>query len=162
MRRQRALGLLLVFVACGGEQEETIIIDAVPAAVMSTVRARFPNASVKEAAQENKEGQTFYEVSLADGSRTIDVTATPEGRLVAIEGALAASDLPAPVAQALAAKYPRAAYRIIEDVTTTEGGAERLAYYEVLVETADKRYVEVQIALDGKILKEEKKSGVEP
>lgn len=161
MRRLPALGLLLL-VACGGEQEEAIAADSVPAAVMSAVRARFPNASVNEAARESKDGKTFYEVSLTDGSRKIDVTATPEGQLVAIEGALAVSDLPASVTQSLAAKYPGATYQIIEDVITTEGGAERLAYYEVLVETADKKLVEVEIAPDGKVLKETKKSSAEP
>ena len=158
----RALGLLLILVSCAGEQEETIPLDAVPAAVMSAVRARFPNASVTGAAREHEDGKTLYEVSLQDGTQKIDVTATGEGQLVAIEGGLAASDLPAAVAQALAAKYPGSAYRIIEDVTTTEGGAERLAYYEVLLETPDKTFVEVQIASDGKILKEEKKAGVDP
>lgn len=161
MSRVPTLGLLLL-VACGGGQEETIATASVPPAVMSAVRARFPNASVNEAARESADGKTFFEVSLTDGSRKIDVTASPEGQLVAIEGALIASDLPAPVTRALAAKYPGATYQIIEDVITSEGGAERLAYYEVLLETVDKKAVEVQIASDGKILQEEKKSGVEP
>ncbi|MGQ0643375.1 MAG: hypothetical protein ACT4P6_21730 [Gemmatimonadaceae bacterium] len=71
-------------------------------------------------------------------------------------------NLPAAVTRSLAEKYPRATYRIIEDVLTEEGSAERLAYYEVLLELVDKRFLEVQIAPDGRVLKQEKKSAVEP
>jgi len=159
----RALGILLIFLAaCGGEQEETIAIDAVPSAVMNAVLKRFPSATATEAAREREDGKLLYEVSVLDGSRKIDVTVTPEGEVTTIEGALSQSDLPAAVTQAVATKYPGAVYHIIEDVITNEGGASKLAYYEVLIETADKRFFEVQIAPDGKILKEEKKTGVEP
>ena len=159
----RALGILLiVLAACGGEQEETIAIDAVPSVVMSAVQKRFPNATATEAAREREDGKLLYEVSVLDGSRKIDVTVTPEGEVTTIEGALAQNDLPDAVTQALSAKYPHAVYHIIEDVITNEGGTSRLAYYEVLLETADKHFFEVQIAPDGKTLKEEKKSGVEP
>jgi uncharacterized membrane protein YkoI len=158
----RALGILLVFLAsCAGEQEETIAIDAVPSAVMSAVLKRFPNATATEAAREREDGKLLYEVSVLDGSRKIDVTVTANGEITTIEGALTQSDLPAAVTQAVAARYPGAVYRIIEDVMTNEGGASKFAYYEVLIETADKRFLEVQIAPDGKILKEEKKAGVE-
>jgi hypothetical protein len=159
----RALGILLVFLAaCGGEHEETIAIDAVPSAVMSAVLKRFPNATATEAAREREDGKLLYEVSVLDGSRKIDVTVTADGEITTIEGALAQSDLPAAVTQAISAKYPGAVYHIIEDVTTIGGAAPRRAYYEVLLETSDKQFFEVQIGPDGKILKEEKKPGVEP
>ncbi|MGH7711380.1 MAG: PepSY-like domain-containing protein [Gemmatimonadaceae bacterium] len=160
MTTRRALGTLLVLAACAGEREEDISADAVPAPVMSAVRARFPNASVTGAARESEDGKTFYEVSLQDGSRKIDVTATPGGDITTIEGALALTDLPAAVTRALSAKYPNAELRIIEDVITSEGGSSRLAYYEVLLETVDKRFVEVQIDPVGKILKGERKASV--
>lgn len=51
LSRARALGLSLLLVACGGEEEEKIGPDRVPPAVMSAVQARFPNASVTDAAR---------------------------------------------------------------------------------------------------------------
>jgi uncharacterized membrane protein YkoI len=129
---------------------------------MSAVRARFPNATVTDVARENEDRKTIYEVSLMDAGRKVDVSATADGQIVAIEGALPETALPPAVTQALAAKYPGATYKLIEDVTTKEAGAERLAYYEVLVQTADTKLIEVEIAADGKILKETNKKSAEP
>ena len=156
----RSLGLILLLVACAG-QEETIAVADVPAVVISAVRARFPNATASEASREVKNGKTLYEVTLKDGTQQIDVTSTAEGELIEVEGGLTESDLPAPVTRALNAKYPGAKYRIVEDVRTSDPSAPRRNYFEVLLEASDKRFIEVQIAADGTILKEERKAGPE-
>lgn len=156
----RSLGLILLIFACSG-QEETIAVADVPAVVMSAVRTRFPTATATEASREVKDGKTFYEVTLKDGTRQIDVTSTAEGAVVEVEGALTENDLPAAVTRAIGAKYPGAKYRIVEDVKTSDAAAPLSSYFEVLLETADKQFIEVQIAADGTILKEEKKSGPE-
>lgn len=157
----RSLGLILLIVACAG-QEETIAVTDVPPVVMSAVRTRFPNATATEASREVKDAQTLYEVTLKAGTRQIDVTSTAEGELIEVEGALTQSDLPAAVTSAISAKYPGAQYRIVEDVSTSDPSAPRRNYFEVLLETAGKRFIEVKIAADGTMLKEEKKSGPEP
>ena len=62
----------------------------------------------------------------------------------------------------ISAKYlpnPKAKYTIIEEVIKVENKKEKLAYYEVLLVTAEMQALEVQLATDGKILKEEKKTG---
>ena len=156
----RSLGLLVLVAACAG-QEATIAVADVPPVVMSAVRARFPNASATEASRETKDGKTLYEVTLKDGTQQIDVTSTLEGQLIEVEGGLSESDLPDAVTRAVSTKYPGAKYRIVEDVKTSDPAAPRSSYFEVLLETPDKRFVEVQIAADGTILKEEKKSGPE-
>jgi hypothetical protein len=66
--------------------------------------------------------------------------------------------LPRAVARALEAKYPRATYRIVEEIIKVEKKEEKLAYYEVLLVTADKKALEVQVTAAGKIVNEEKKS----
>lgn len=156
----RSLGLILLIAACAG-QEETIAVADVPAVVMSAVRTRFPNATATEASREVKDGKTLYEVTLKDGMQQIDVTSTAEGELIEVEGGLTESDLPAPVSRALNSKYPGAKYRIVEDVRTSDPTAPFSRYFEVLLETTDKQFVEVHIAAQGTILKEEKKSGPE-
>lgn len=155
----RSLGLTLLIVACG-PQEQTISVADVPAVVMSAARARFPNATATDASREVKRGKTIYEVTLKDGTRQIDVTSTAEGQLIEVEGGLTERDLPAPVTRALNSKYPGAKYRIVEDVKTSDPAAQRSSYFEVLLEM-NKRLIEVQIAADGTILKEEKKAGPE-
>lgn len=157
----RSLGFCLLLLACAG-QEQTIPVGDVPAAVMIAVKSRFPNGVPTQASSEVKGGKTFYEVTLKDGSRQIDVTSTADGQFVEVEGALSEKDLPAAVTAAINAKYPGASYRIVEDVQTSDPAAPRSSYYEVLLETSDKHFVEVEIAADGTILKQEKKSGIEP
>jgi uncharacterized membrane protein YkoI len=153
---------VLLLAACSREHEETISVEAVPGPVMSAVRARFPNADVTGAARETEGGETLYEVTLLDRRRKVDVTISPEGKISTIEGALTMADIATPVRRVLAARYPNASYHIVEDVLTRDAGGDRLAYYEFLLETTDGRFFEVQVAPNGKILKEERKSGVEP
>lgn len=156
----RSLGLILLVVACAG-QEETIALSDVPAPVLNAIRERFAQATAVSASRETKDGRTLYEVTLKDDTRQIDVTSTAEGELIEVEGGLTENDLPAAVTSAISAKYPGAKYRIVEDVKTSDPAAPRSSYFEVILETTAKRFIEVQIAADGTILKEEKKSGPE-
>jgi uncharacterized membrane protein YkoI len=156
----RSLGLLVLVAACAG-QEATIALSDVPPPVMSAIRDRFAQATAVAASRETKDGRTLYEVTLKSGTRQIDVTSTAEGELIEVEGGLTENDLPAAVTNAISVKYPGAKYRIVEDVKTSDPSAPRSSYFEVLLETTNKRFVEVQIAADGTILKEEKKAGPE-
>ena len=85
------------------------------------------------------------------------MTLTPEGEILLIEKEITRKDLPKPVAKVLAGKYPKAVYKIVEEIFKVEKKRETLAYYEVLLATAGKQALEVQISAEGKILSEEKK-----
>jgi Putative beta-lactamase-inhibitor-like, PepSY-like len=76
----------------------------------------------------------------------------PDGSIVCIEMQIDAKDLPKPVAEALAAKYPKATYKIVEKIA--KGDA---ITYEVLLETAEKKKLEVVFDPKGKLLEEENK-----
>ena len=54
-------------------------------------------------------------------------------------------------------KYPKATYKLAEEVIKVEDGKEKLSYYEVVVVTADKKTLELEVTADGNIKKEEKK-----
>ena len=82
---------------------------------------------------------------------------TPEGKITLIEKVISAKDLPKVVAAALEEKYPKATYKVYEEMTKVIDGKEVLAYYEVLLETTDKKTLEVEVSPEGKILAEEKK-----
>ena len=64
---------------------------------------------------------------------------------------IAIDDVPRAAADALAAKYPNATYRSIEEVSQVKAGGETVVMYEALLATAKKREVEVQVTPDGKI-----------
>jgi hypothetical protein len=128
----------------------------VPKPVLDAVRARFKDARITGADREREGGTWVYEVSIKHQGRNIDVTLTPEGAILLIKTEVAATDLPEPAARALAANYPGATYRAVEEVITVQGGREELAYYEIELVTARRRTLDVRVSVDGRILKEER------
>ncbi|HEX9705059.1 MAG TPA: PepSY-like domain-containing protein [Gemmatimonadales bacterium] len=148
--------------ATAQETETPVALDQVPKPVTYAVRARFPQGTVRAAAQETEEGKTVYEVSVTERGRNIDVTLTPEGAIVKIEREIAARELPVFVSRALRAKFADATYRFVEAVFTITRGAETLAYYELKLVTGAGKALEVEVAPDGKILKEEEDVETEP
>jgi uncharacterized membrane protein YkoI len=143
-------------------QETAVPLDSIPKAVAYAVRTQFPQATVRAAAQEAEDGKTVYEVSLTELGRNIDVTLTPDGAIVKIEREITARDLPVAVARGLRARYRDATYRYVEAVLTLERRAEKLSYYEVQLVRGAGKVLEVEIAPDGKILKEEEDVEAEP
>ena len=136
-----------------GARAEKIKLDRVPMAVRDTVKNKFPDAKLTEAARETEDGDTFYELSFTYKDHRYDVECTPQGAFRKIEKQLAAKELPKEVAKILEEKYPRARLNEILEVTKKD----KIEYYEVALVTADRREVEVQLDPKGKILREEKK-----
>ncbi len=149
---------LLVLVTGAKADEEKVPLDKVPKPVLNAVKARFPNAKVVQAGKENEGGKTVYEIAIKDKDQSIDVTVTPDGKIAEIEKTIATKALPAAVTTALEKKYPKATLQKAEEVIKVTGGQEKLAYYEVVLVTAQKKKMEVEVAPDGKIAKEEDKS----
>lgn len=147
--------LLLILSAVAGE--EKVPLDKVPKPVMEAVKGRFKGADVTGASKETEDGKLVYEVTIKHKGQNIDVSLTPEGRMFLVEKEIAAKDLPKPVAKTLADKYPKATYKIVEEIFKIEEKKEKLAYYEVLLMTAAQKAREVEVTAEGKIVKEEKK-----
>jgi len=152
--------LLLVSLAAAGRgEEEKVVLDKVPKAVREGVKARFPDAKATDAAKETEDGKVVYEVTIKNKEQTIDVTLTPEGEIIKIEKEIGKKDLPQAVSKVLEEKYPKATYKIVEEINKVEKKKETLEFYEVLLEKADKHRLEVQITAEGKIVNEENKDG---
>jgi uncharacterized membrane protein YkoI len=151
-----AMGVLLLVTAClvarDDEKEERVSLDKVPEAVLKAVKAKFKDAELVSAQTEKAQGKLIYEINLKEKGYAIDVSVTPEGKIVSIEKTIPIKDLPRPVTEAIRKKYPKAEYKIVEEITE-----DRKATYEVLLVTEDKKKVEVVLDRDGKILKEEPK-----
>jgi hypothetical protein len=138
--------------------EEKVPLDKLPQAVVQAVKTRFPDARMKSAGKETEAGQTVFEVTITNKGQNIDVTLSPAGTIVEIEKQIQASDLPRAVTEALQQKYPGARYEIIEEIIKVKDGKECLEYYEVLLQTAQKKKLEVAATPAGKLIKEEDKS----
>ena len=149
---------VLAFGATGARaDEEKLAIDKLPKAVLESVKKRFPKAELIEAAKETDGDKVEYEVTLKDGETKYDVMFSPDGKITLIEKTIAAKDLPKAVADAVAEKYPKATYKLYEEMTKVIDGKEAVAYFEVLLVTADKKTLEVEVSPEGKILKTEEK-----
>jgi uncharacterized membrane protein YkoI len=133
--------------------EEKIPLDKVPKAVLDAVKAKFPDVKLSEASKEKEGGKTIYELAFTYKDYKYEVELEEDGTFVAIDKKIEAKELPKEVLKALEEKYPKATYKIIEEVTKND----KIAYYEVELVTADKKGIEVEIDASGKILKEEKK-----
>ncbi len=134
------------------DKEEKIPLDKLPRAVSDAVKARFDGAEVVSASKEKDNGKDVFEVAIKHKGSNIDVTLTPEGKIVSIEKEIAARDLPRAVSEALDAKYPKATIKKLEEVTDNDK-----VVYEALLVTAEQKMVEAVFDPSGKLVKEEKK-----
>jgi hypothetical protein len=156
--RKVLCGLLVVaitglVVRADDEKEEKVPLDKLPKAVVEAVKAKFPKAELVSAEKEKEDGKTVYEVAIKNEGQNIEVTVTPEGKIIEIEKEIALKDVPKAVSEALEKKYPKATVKKVEEIIKndkTEG-------YEFLLVTADKKTVEVKFSPEGKVLNEEKK-----
>ncbi len=148
----------LIAVSLINADEKPIALDKVPKVIMETVKKKFPDAEIVEAAIETAGDKVEYEITLKAKGVKIDIILTSEGKITTIEKTISKKDLPQKVLETLDTKYPKATIETVEAVIKVTGDKEELDYYEVLLVTQDKKKLEVEFNKDGTIkLVEEKK-----
>jgi hypothetical protein len=165
-----ALGLL-GFAGALRADEVKVALKDLPEGISAAVKKRFPDAELTEAAKETEKGKVTFEVSIKEKGSKIDVMLSSEGAITKIEKSIPVKDLPEKITAAVEAKHAKAEIKSAEEVIdVAKDGKEKLSYYEVVVVTAEKKKLEVEITPDGKIKaaepkedekeeKEEKKKG---
>jgi uncharacterized membrane protein YkoI len=131
--------------------EEKIALDKLPKAVKDALKEKYPDAELVSAEKETEKGKTHYEVVIKNKKQELEVILTEEGKIVAVEKQIDVKDLPKAVTDALDAKYPKATIKKAEEVTKGDK-----VTYEVAIETADKKKMEVEFDPKGKIIEPEK------
>ena len=154
-----AVGAVLVSLAVQAGAAEVKVTE-VPAPVLKAMETRFPGIKIVGTASEvTPEGQTVYEVTLDDKGKNIDTMVTPEGALTLIEREITRKDLPKEVQTTLNAKFTKNRYKFVEQCIEVKGTDEKVAYYEVLLESLDTKQLRaVQLGTDGAVQKVEKKA----
>ena len=150
------LGAVLVLATRA--DEEKVPLDKLPKAVADAVKKRFPDAELVSAEKEKEDDKTVFEVAIKNKDQKIEVTVTEDGKVIEIEKEIDAKNLPKAVAETLEKKYPKATYKVVEEVIKVKDGKDEPAYYEVLLVTADKKKLEVSINAEGKVTEEEDKT----
>jgi len=157
-----------------GDLERVSLAD-VPANVIASLKAKFPNAKLVSAVRGVENGETQYEIriiarieQLEEGpprllrrraratnitykDQEIEVGLKTDGSIYEMEKTIDARELPPRVAATLSEKYSDAAVQKVEEVTKKD----KLAHYEIKLMSREKKPVEVEIAPNGKVLKEE-------
>jgi uncharacterized protein involved in high-affinity Fe2+ transport len=146
-----------VLVACAAvyaEKHEGKI--ELPEAVKSAIKALYPAGEIEEAKME-KEGLKLYEVEVDANGVEAEITADAEGTIAEVTTKEKVESLPAAVAQTVTAQGGKVV-EVGKEVTHARIKLVKLdapvTKYEVKIEK-DGKTTEIQIAADGKILKQE-------
>jgi hypothetical protein len=101
------------------EPDEDVEISPadLPAAVLAAFNAAFPDAEISEAEREVDDGRTEYDVNAEVDGHELDVSLTPEGRIVEVEETL--EDVPEAVLAWLREKFADAE---IDEVSIVDDG----------------------------------------
>ena len=158
MRTVIGLAVVVVVTASGiARADDNVPVDKLPKAVVDTLKKRFPKGELTKASKSGEGDKTTYEVSVKEGTLKADVDLTAAGAITGMEKQIAEADLPKVIAAAVKAKQPKGTVKTCEEVIAVKDGKEELEYYEVVVETPDKKTVELEIEKDGKVRKENAK-----
>jgi hypothetical protein len=153
--KQVACGLTaaaLVFAATVSRAgDEANDLDKVPKAVMDALKAKFPKAKIDKWTKETENGNVVYDIEFKDEGRKTEADIGEDGTFLNFENEFDAKNLPKAVTAAVEKKYPKATMKEVMEITEIKDKKEVHGGFEIVLETADKKNVEVTVAKDGKI-----------
>jgi uncharacterized membrane protein YkoI len=134
--------------------QDKVDVGKIPKQVMETLNARFPKAEIHQATREKEGDNIVYDLEFRQDGRKFEADITESGTILNWEKEVAARDLPETVRKAVEKRYPKAALKEVMDITEVKDGKETREGYEIVLETADKKEVELTVAPDGRILED--------
>lgn len=127
-------------------------VGEIPKKVMSALKAKFPNARVQKWTKETEDNIVVYDFELTQDGRKFEADIREDGSIHNWEEQITVKDLPEAVRRTVTTEYPKATIKEIMRITAVKAGKDVLEGYEVVLQTADKKTVEVTVAPNGKIL----------
>ena len=134
--------------------EEKAKPNSIPKVLSEAIQTRFPKADIVSSSKEVEDGKTLYEVTIKSEKHNIDVSLTPQGKIVSFERALLSTDRPKAMMKSLNSKYPHATIKLAEEVWEND----KLTGYEATIITADKKTLDVAFDTKGRLIENEKKN----
>lgn len=148
-------GVLLLFPVGGRAQDKAKSgQDQVPKKVMEALKAKFPKAEIDKWTREKEADMLVYDIEFKQGGHHFEADIKEDGTIHNWEKAIAAKDLPAAVLKAVDKTYPKADIKEVMQVTAVKNGKDELEGYEISLQTAEKKNVEITLAPDGKVLED--------
>jgi hypothetical protein len=150
-----ALGLAVLIAVLSIEAgEEKVPLDKVPKPVMDALLSKFPKAKIDKCTKEKEGNDIVYDIEFKQEGRKCEADIKENGTFINYELEIPAKDLPKPVTDAIEKRYPKSTLKEIMQEMEVVEKKEKLAAYEVVLETADKKAVEIKVSPDGKILED--------
>jgi len=150
LRIVASLALISMLIAAAGAQEK-VDADKLPQKVKDSLKARFPGYMVTQATKELENGQVIYDIEMTVAGKKHEMDCKEDGTIVDIQNEIDAKDLPAAALNAIKAKYPGSTIKEVGEILVVKDKKETRDHFEVIIETADKKEMELTVSLDGKI-----------
>ena len=147
-----AVFVLPAAVARAGDEPKDL--DKIPKAVMDALKAKFPGAKIDTWTKETENGKVIYDMEFKKDGRKAEADIAEDGTIQNFEEEFDAKDLPKAVTEAVEKKYPESKLKEVMEITEIKDKKEVHGGFEIVLETADKKEVEVTVAKDGKILED--------
>jgi len=144
-----SLTLLACLVAAHLTAQEAVDPDKLPPKVAQAVKGRFAGATIVKATKEMENGHIVYDIEMMRSGKKHEMDCREDGTVVDIQNEIAASDLPPAAQTAIKAKYPGSKIKEVGEILVVTNNQEKRDHFEVLIETAEQKEVELTVSLDG-------------
>jgi hypothetical protein len=152
--RLTALLVVCLLVGPSAISQDQTKSGTLPMKVMDSLSARFPGAEVHKWSREKEGKVILYDIEFKQGSRNLEADIREDGSFENWEQEIPTRDLPVVVAKAVSSRHPGAAVRIVMAITAVKDGKDVLEGYEITLQTAGRKAVEITVAPDGRILED--------
>jgi hypothetical protein len=151
-------GLFIVFtgmsvaMSASAQDKRKADQDKIPGKVMEALKARFPSPEIHQWTSEKEKNIVLYDIEFKQRGRKFEADISEDGTIQNWEKEIAVRDLPAVVRKAVDATYRKATIKEVMALTDVKDGKDVPAGYEIVLETAGRKEVEITVAPDGRVL----------
>lgn len=146
------IAVILLGTTIASAQGEKVDPSKLPPKVADALKARFPGATITQVTKETENGEVLYDIEMTKDGKKHEMDCKEDGTLVDIQNEVAVKDLPAAAVSAIKAKYPNSTIKEVGEILVVKDKKETRDHFEVIIDTADKKEVELTVSLDGKIM----------
>ena len=147
-------GLFLAMPPASAQDKGKPDVDKIPKKVMDALKAKFPNPEIQKWTKEKEGDIVLYDIEFKQGGRKFEADIKEDGTIHNWEKEIPVKDLPAAVRKAVDTRYRNAVLKEVMAITAVKDGKDALEGYEIVLETADKKGVEVTVAPNGRVLED--------
>ncbi len=147
-------GFPLAMPATVARNQQAPVPDKIPSKVMDALKARFPNPEIRTWTREKEGDVVLYDIEFNQGGRKLEADIREDGTILNWEKEIPARDLPTAVMKTVNARYRNSSIKEVMETMVIKDGRDALEGYEIVLETAGKKSVEITVARDGKVLED--------